>query len=483
MNKSSKTQTKYPQDNTYEEFFSVSPAMLQNGDSVVTVEWQMNTDSIFLNGVFYKDSVGKYSFVINTTSKFVLRVVKNGKTETYENVTIFKPPPPKNDIVVRKTSKTKDHVYSTGSYDGRFTLGTVSGYRLMYGFPNPQSTSHFVFTVDDYYASNGPNLNKSNPNIIYFQGELQTDKNKYDGGNKTEVLFMFDSVYVSQIIEPVDKNLKPVAPGELANFMHITYIVTNKSGKSKKIGLLALMDMMIGDNDRAFTYINNQKVMNEKKFGVGAIPSTFKNLRTDGEFNELHATTLFTDDDLKTLDTLAIGNWSHFYKTVWDISPTGKQIGDIAYLLKWNKQQLSENEDITFSYYIGIETEPITLLYNQTDIKTVSDEFYFDNLGQSVFNDITKDSLIDFINTIDPSKIQFITINGYADAKGNEYSNQNLSLKRANSVKQLLLDNGIDENIIIVKGHGESFAEQDITCQQNGNKADRKVQVSIAYKR
>ncbi|MBN2662010.1 MAG: hypothetical protein JXR68_00050, partial [Bacteroidales bacterium] len=250
---------------------------------------------------------------------------------------------------------------------------------------------------------------------------------------------MLDSVNVMQIIQPVNDKLIPVKVGEDANFMHITYVVTNNSNKTKKIGLLALMDMMIGDNDKAYTYFNTTKITNEKTYGGSSIPKTFKNLRTDGKFDELHATTLFTEQDLLVLDTLAIGNWPHFNKTVWNINPTNDMIGDIAYLLKWNKQTLSVNDSIIFSYYIGIETEPIVLLYNENNLKSVNISLNYKNLGQTSLSSQGIDSLKTFISSVDYSKISSIAIDGYADAFGSNLSNQRISSKRANTAKQILI--------------------------------------------
>lgn len=160
------------------EFFTVTPQKTTAADSIVTVKWQMNTDTLLLNGVLYNDSIGYATFVIDTTTTFELTVIKNGKKTSLKKTVTYTPAAKKPTTTVSKTNQNNDHIYSTGDYDGRFTLGTVSGYRLMYGFPSPRSTSHFVFTVDDYYASNGPNLHNSDTSIIYFQGDLQTAKNK-----------------------------------------------------------------------------------------------------------------------------------------------------------------------------------------------------------------------------------------------------------------------------------------------------------------
>ena len=53
-------------------------------------------------------------------------------------------------------------------------------------------------------------------------------------------------------------------------------------------------------------------------------------------------------------------------------------------------------------------------------------------------------------------EIEFIQINGYTGSSGPAEFNQMLSEKRANSVKKLLVENGVDSSIIKTRGFGES---------------------------
>lgn len=49
----------------------------------------------------------------------------------------------------------KPTTYKIADNDGRYTLG-VKGRRLMYGYPYPNSTSHFIVNADGNMASNSP---------------------------------------------------------------------------------------------------------------------------------------------------------------------------------------------------------------------------------------------------------------------------------------------------------------------------------------
>jgi outer membrane protein OmpA-like peptidoglycan-associated protein len=51
---------------------------------------------------------------------------------------------------------------------------------------------------------------------------------------------------------------------------------------------------------------------------------------------------------------------------------------------------------------------------------------------------------------------KFITLEGHADFIGNDHYNHHLSLKRANKIKAMMVDLGVDAGAISVIGHGET---------------------------
>lgn len=71
-----------------------------------------------------------------------------------------------------------------------------------------------------------------------------------------------------------------------------------------------------------------------------------------------------------------------------------------------------------------------------------------------------------------------ITVTGHTDSIGTETYNQDLSERRAASIKRLLVENGIDDNLITTRGLGES---NPVTSNETkaGRAQNRRVEVEI----
>jgi len=74
-----------------------------------------------------------------------------------------------------------------------------------------------------------------------------------------------------------------------------------------------------------------------------------------------------------------------------------------------------------------------------------------------------------------------ITIIGHTDSKGRRAYNQELSLKRARIVKELFVEYGLEEDRIIIEGHGES---EPIADSKNpaANKLNKRIEIKIKNK-
>ena len=71
-----------------------------------------------------------------------------------------------------------------------------------------------------------------------------------------------------------------------------------------------------------------------------------------------------------------------------------------------------------------------------------------------------------------------IQIAGHTDSDGDENANQLLSLKRAESVKNYLISQGIEANRIVAKGFGESQPVANNATAQ-GKAQNRRTEISV----
>lgn len=73
-----------------------------------------------------------------------------------------------------------------------------------------------------------------------------------------------------------------------------------------------------------------------------------------------------------------------------------------------------------------------------------------------------KESIISLIKSIEQEKLETIQIYGYCDDRGSDAYNQKLSINRVETVKEILLSNGITENKIFIQdGRGRILIDKD----------------------
>jgi OOP family OmpA-OmpF porin len=77
------------------------------------------------------------------------------------------------------------------------------------------------------------------------------------------------------------------------------------------------------------------------------------------------------------------------------------------------------------------------------------------------------------------SKVIDINVVGYTDSVGTEEYNQQLSVRRANAVKDYMVSEGIDPGIIDVKGMGEADPVAS-NATAAGRAQNRRVEISVA---
>ena len=129
---------------------------------------------------------------------------------------------------------------------------------------------------------------------------------------------------------------------------------------------------------------------------------------------------------------------------------------------------------------IDQETEkddtPQVVIVTENEKKEVMQIIYFD-FDNSRLSQISKNTLLDFLDK-NQNKLSRYIIFGHTDTKGPSKYNMDLSIKRAESVKQVLLSQGIDSNDISILGKGEN--ELAINTPDNTkHPANRRAEVKI----
>lgn len=89
-----------------------------------------------------------------------------------------------------------------------------------------------------------------------------------------------------------------------------------------------------------------------------------------------------------------------------------------------------------------------------------------------------KAEIKEFANKLEGHDVDKITVEGYTDNTGDAAFNQQLSVKRANAVKDEMVKNGVDASLITVIGHGENDPIAD-NATRAGRAQNRRVKVSV----
>ncbi len=96
---------------------------------------------------------------------------------------------------------------------------------------------------------------------------------------------------------------------------------------------------------------------------------------------------------------------------------------------------------------------------------------------KAVISDTGREKLGAFADRLKSINLEVVTAVGHADRIGSDSYNQKLSEKRANAVKDFLIDKGVPANRIYTEGKGETQPVTGDTCKNMGpdNKRNRKL--------
>ena len=139
-----------------------------------------------------------------------------------------------------------------------------------------------------------------------------------------------------------------------------------------------------------------------------------------------------------------------------------------------------EDEKQEFTRVIEQEVEeddtPQVVIVTENEKKEVMQIIYFD-FDNSKLSAVSKNTLFNFLDK-NKKKLSRYIIFGHTDTKGSSKYNMDLSIKRAESVKQALLDHGISPDDISILGKGENELAID-TPDNTKHPANRRAEVKI----
>ncbi|MDA9632885.1 OmpA family protein [Pelagibacteraceae bacterium] len=119
---------------------------------------------------------------------------------------------------------------------------------------------------------------------------------------------------------------------------------------------------------------------------------------------------------------------------------------------------------------------PQVVIVTENEKKEVMQIIYFD-FDNSKLSQVSKNTLFDFLDK-NKKKLSRYIIFGHTDTKGSSKYNMNLSIKRAESVKEVLLDQGITPDDISILGKGENELAID-TPDNTKHPINRRAEVKI----
>ncbi len=356
--------------------------------------------------------------------------------------------------------------------DGRFTLGSGDK-RLMYGFPLPESTSHFIVNVDGALASNAPHLR-----MEHLRGKIQYGGEGFS--RSVSIVFRFKEVEITQELIPVDREGAEIKEG-FAQYYKVRYNFRNLSKGRKRIGLGVLFDTMIDDNDFCAIAADGKILDSEFAFLRRQMPEELLFYRTKGDTTDLMGAALLQRWDATKPDKMVVGRWPVLHQARWQLKPMKVPYGDSAYFLKWENRQLDPGREREFVTYYGLpdfKTPNLQLIMRGDPHATKELSLYFEH-GSSQL-DLNGKMLLSELITDEAVEITGVLLKGYTDVIGGSDDNFELSKKRIAAVGAILSAHKI---AFVPKPYGMDESEDTLYNRLYGNAYERKVDVVIYYQR
>ncbi|HHS50381.1 MAG TPA: VWA domain-containing protein, partial [candidate division Zixibacteria bacterium] len=209
--------------------------------------------------------------------------------------------------------------------DGKFTIGTADGKRLLYGFPSAGSTSHTNIRVDADTLAYG--------NWTSFGSSGTITEALHINGGALEMTFTYADVDVTQRLSIVRG---PTTGND--DTILIEYYMHNRASTARSVGVMLEMDTMISGNDAAPISTSFGYVAIEQDFTAPSIPQywqAFEVSPTQAESLLVGQGTLIGSGAVMP-NRFCLGPWGTYDDVRWNYTSTGNPYGDSAVLLWWN---------------------------------------------------------------------------------------------------------------------------------------------------
>ena len=135
-----------------------------------------------------------------------------------------------------------------------------------------------------------------------------------------------------------------------------------------------------------------------------------------------------------------------------------------------NEQETSDNKDNNLEN----ETKDEVTIVTKNENKELMQIIYFD-FDQFNLSEVSKDKIKKFLNNYGSDINEYLVI-GHTDTKGTNKYNLSLSIKRAEVVKEILINYGINQSSIKILGKGEESLAVD-TPDDTKQPANRRVEI------
>lgn len=186
-----------------------------------------------------------------------------------------------------------------------------------------------------------------------------------------------------------------------------------------------------------------QPMFDSRRAYVGLqVGATYKFKNSKKTHNHVICENIYTQQEMMIMEA----EKNHLEKTIILSEKLSKEKDDVIKVLAAENDSLKQ-----------LPKNEITIVSNNTLIGF--------NIGQSKITNLQVASLHNLANVIKENKLN-VSVIGYSDAKtGTEKRNMELSVERAESVKDALVNLGVDESTITVEGKGSTvqlFDENDL---------------------